>query len=386
MAFTTPFRTASEIVPCKNLQSETIFPVALDIGYSAVKGFAPFSRFCIPSFVKELPGEIIGNPQASDLLYKGEDGIVYSVGSMAINSLSTRDTNDASNTLFGRNRYFSTPFLILARVGIAIAIKRNTFGGYKKDKPLFLQTGLPPAYRKADTALLKEALSGLHKFSLKLGGGGWSAFEFYLEPNRISVIDQPIGSVYSASKSSDGKTVTAYGGKTYIDSRTLVLDGGFGTLDIFSVVNRSIDGSNTFNDLGMKAIFECTAEDIFTQYGKELYAHTMQQFLETGIISVLNRRTHATDEYDISDILERNTKAMCVKALRKIEAAYDDLVDYNYLIVTGGTGAAWLPYIKERYKNMDTLQIVPANQNENIAPIYNNVRGYYIFRGLAGLR
>lgn len=386
MAYTTLFKTLSEIIPCKNLSSDIIYPIALDIGYSAVKGFSPVSRFCFPSFAKEMLGEIIGTPQPTDILYRGENGIVYAVGDMAISGLSSRDTNDASNTLFGRNRYFSPSFLVLARVGMAIAMKRNQNGGFQKGDTLFLQTGLPPAYRMADTPLLVDALSGLHKFEVKLGNCGWRQFEFVLEPGHISVIDQPIGSVYSATKSSDGKTILASNGKTYIDCRSLVLDGGFGTLDVFSIVNRSINSANTFNDLGMKAIFEHTAADIFQMHGKEIYAHTMQPFLKAGSINVFNRKTRSTETHDISDILERNTAAVCESALRKIEAAYDDLTDYDYLITTGGTGAAWLPYIRERYARMTTLEIVCANQNEDISPVYNNVRGYYIFRALSGLK
>lgn len=384
MAYTTSFKTISEIVPCVNLAAKGIFPIALDIGYSAVKGFSPSVRFCFPAFVREHIGEIIGNPKKSDILYKDETGI-YAVGALATDSISSKDTNDASNTMFGRNRYYSPAFLVLARVGMAIAMKRNNNGGCAKDDTVFLQTGLPPAYRKVDTPLLVDALSGRHAFSIRIGSGKWADFDFELHSECISVIDQPIGSVYSASKKSNGKTVMASNGKTYIDSRTLVLDGGFGTLDIFSIINRKIDNSNTFNDLGMKAIFEKTSADIFRAYGKEIYAHTMQSCLETGLVTVYDRKNRSTREYDISGLLEKSNEDICNRALNKIESAYD-LEDYDYLIVTGGTGAAWMPYIKARYEKMSTLEILCANQNEPISPVYNNVRGYYIYRALAGKR
>ena len=38
--------------------------------------------------------------------------------------------------------------------------------------------------------------------------------------------------------------------------------------------------------------------------------------------------------------------------------------------------------LKERYQGMSTLEIVTGNQNEKMPPVYNNVRGYYIFRAL----
>ena len=58
------------------------------------------------------------------------------------------------------------------------------------------------------------------------------------------------------------------------------------------------------------------------------------------------------------------------------------LEDFDYLLVTGGTGAAWFDMLQERYKGMSTLHIISGNQNEKMAPIYNNVRGYYIYRAI----
>lgn len=380
MAYTSAFQTRSEIVSCKNLKLDAVALCALDIGYSAVKGFSATRRFCVPSYVREQSFESIGTPQPTDILYEGEDGIIYAVGSMALASLSGKDTNDAANTMFSRNRYFSAAFLILARVGLALGL------GQPDEAPVVLQTGLPPAYRKADTALVKEALVGAHNFRMKVGAGEWQTYSFTLEAENIFVMDQPIGSVYSASKRNDGTTVLCDDGRTYIDHKVLVLDGGFGTLDIFSIANRSIDSTNTFNDLGMKAIFEKTAEDIFQMYGKEVYAHTLQKYLSNGQISVFDRKTRSTRNEDISDLLRENTRRICEKAMAKIEAAYDDLEDYDFLLVTGGTGAAWYEMLRDRYKGMQSLSVIAANQNERIAPVYNNVRGYYIYRALASAK
>lgn len=381
MSYSSAFKTRTEIIQKKNLDPPNIFPIALDIGYSAVKGFSPGSVFCFPSFAKVKTTEVIGTPKPSDILYKGEDGVEYVVGSMAVDSISSKDTNEATNTLYNRNRYFSPTFLIIARVGMAIGM---TYG-QRMGKEMFLQTGLPPAYRKADTPLLVEALSGRHRFSVKIGFRKWQTFDFELPATNISVIDQPIGSVYSASKAADGSTVTGENGKPYIDSKLLVLDGGFGTLDMFSIINRAIDGTNTFNDLGMKAVFEHTVDDIFTNYGKEIHVHTIQKYLESGKISVLNRKTKSTAEYDLGELLEKNNRLVCETAMERIESAYNDLEDYEYLLVTGGTGAAWLDMIKERYKNMSSLKIITGNQNEDLDHIYSNVRGYYIFRALKAM-
>lgn len=375
MSYSAPFRTRSEIVSCKNLNPSNVAVCALDIGYSAVKGFSPTVRSCIPAFVREQPATVIGTPRATDIYYRDKTG-VYAVGSLAMESLSAKDTNDASNTMFSRNRYFSPSFLILARVGLAVEI------GADEKRPIFLQTGLPPAYRKADTPLLKEALCGKHEFAVKIGTGDWVDYSFVLDDAFIDVMDQPIGSVFSASKRSDGTTVLCDDGRTYIDHNVLVLDGGFGTLDVFSVSNRAINSANTFNDLGMRAVFERTTEKIFELYGKEVYPHTLQQYLDNGKLAVFDRKTRSTHQEDISEILREANRYVFEKAMTKIESAYDDLTDYDYLLVTGGTGSAWFDMLRERYKGMQTLSVVAANQNEKISAVYSNVRGYFIYRAL----
>ena len=376
MAFTTPFRTRNEIVPCKNLNPESHALCALDIGYSAVKGFSPTNRFCIPAYVRANDSTVIGTPMSTDIYYKDEDGIIYAVGNVALESIPAEDTNDANNTMFSRNRYFSKAFLILARVGLALGV------GPDNDKPVYLQTGLPPAYKAMDTPLIVDALSGEHHFWVKVGSSDWVGYDITVSPENISVIDQPIGSVYCALKRNDGTTVLGPDNKTYIDHNTLVFDGGFGTLDIFSIMNRVINDSNTFNDLGMRAIFEKTANDIMAQYHMEIHAHTLQNYLADGCITVFDRRSHASRKQDIAPILKASTKAICKMALNRLDTAYDDLMHYDFLLVTGGTGAAWFDMIQDHYKNFETLQVVAANQNDKIPPVYNNVRGYYIYRAL----
>lgn len=384
-AKTYDFKTRTEILTHKNLNAGNVWPVALDIGYSGVKGFSPNKVFCFPSFAREKTPEmtVVGNPKNTDIFYRDEKGVEWFVGSFAQDILNTSDTNDSVNTLYNRNRYFSPMFLVLARVGIAIGLKENNIGKFDCEKhSLFLQTGLPPAYRKQDTPLLIEALEGHHEFSMKIGSGPWQNYAFDLTPQTIDVMDQPLGSVYSASKTNDGSTVVGMDGRAYVDSRMLVFDGGFGTLDVYNIINRSILGSNTFDELAMKAVFQKTCDEIMRRYGKFIPVHTIQPYLESGTISVLNRKKHSTEQYDIHEILQSCSQAVCQKALERIEGIYNNLEDYEYLLVTGGTGAAWLGYIQEHYKDMHTLQVITANQNENLPPIYSNVRGYYIYRVL----
>jgi len=57
------------------------------------------------------------------------------------------------------------------------------------------------------------------------------------------------------------------------------------------------------------------------------------------------------------------------------------LQEFKYLLVTGGTGAAWSEYITEHFTGMQNLKIIFGNRNDTTLPqIFSNVRGYYLKR------
>ena len=52
------FNTPQEIIACKNpIKSNWI--VAVDIGFSSVKGMSPNKRFCFPSYVKKMDNNLM---------------------------------------------------------------------------------------------------------------------------------------------------------------------------------------------------------------------------------------------------------------------------------------------------------------------------------------
>ena len=78
------------------------------------------------------------------------------------------------------------------------------------------------------------------------------------------------------------------------------------------------------------------------------------------------------------DLLEKNTKDVCMEAMQKLVSLYNYMQNHDYMIVTGGTGNAWYPMIREYFRNMENLTILSANRNDKaLSNTYSNVRGYY---------
>lgn len=377
MVNTKEYRTKTLYNPQNNIRMEGIWGIALDIGYSAVKVFSSNVAACFPSYAKKIKDNFLnlGSESKTQILYKDmAGGSLWMVGDMAQEIADIGQ--DSETELYGRNRYFSEMFLVIARTGLALGMEKNQFGD-PNGKKLIIQTGLPPKYLENDTPLLKEALSGTHHFQLKVGDRKWKEYKFSLSEKDIFVIPQPMGTLFSIAIKRDGRKVLEAG--QYFKSNLVILDIGFGTLDTFYIRNGMIDSYETFEEYGMKEVFLRTGRKIFDTYHTEIRIPSMQKYLKTGKIRVMNRKERITKNVPFSDLLEISSREVCNEALEKICSIYNSLMDCDYLVITGGTADAWKKDIINFFSGMETLKIIPGNLNDDLPYIFNNVRGYYMY-------
>lgn len=382
MVETSNFKTKTIMLERKNEMVDSVWGMAMDIGYSSVKIFSPNAICSFPSYARKVTNDPLsfGTPNPTDIQYKDtETGEIWTVGASAQDMVTSDSSNDSIAALYGRNRYFSPMFEVIARVGLALGMTINEYGN-PTNKSLVLQTGLPPAYLKSDTDLLKEALFGEHKFEIKVGNKPWQSFNFFLPKENIRVMAQPMGTLLSIATDNNGKLVPD--AKKYFSSGMLIFDPGFGTLDIFNIRNRYIESYETFDDLGMKRVLKETSDGIFKEFHVEVPVPAMQKYLKDGKVTVLNRTRgeKKTKLEPFAHILEKANKKVCLEALDKVDTIYNNLIDHNYLVITGGTGAAWKDIIKDYYDGMETLTIIDGNQNDTLPYIFSNVRGYYMYQ------
>lgn len=379
MGYTQNFKTKTIFTERKNESVDGIWTVALDIGYSAVKGFSNNMIYCFPSYCRKITSQMLtfGDNNKTEILYKdNKTEEIWAVGAGAQEMIMADEARDSIAELYGRNRYFSEIFKVISRVGMGIGMLSNEYGS-PNGKELVLQTGLPPAYMKSDTVLIKEALSGEHDFSIKIGGKPWVSLTFELPEDHIYVMPQPMGTLLSISTDNNGRP-TADAAK-YFKSSMLILDPGFGTLDVFNIRNKMIESTETFDNLGMKRVFQETADAIMEKYHQEVTVPAMQKLLTTGEVKLFDRKSRSTRLEPFGDLLEEANKKVCYEALQKVDNIYNNLFDHDYLVITGGTGDAWKSIITEYYAGMESLKIINGNQNDMLPTIFSNVRGYYLY-------
>lgn len=386
MINTKAFKTRSEIIEKKlpringNNQYKGKTIVALDIGYSGVKGASPNRVFTFPSYAKKTPKDldVVGKVRPSDIQLRndktGECWLVGQAAETMMDQVDIESTTDAS--LYTRYRYDSEVFKVLAMTGMALGL-----WGTGSGNDIYLQTGLPATYKDRDEGKIVSALCGDYAVSIKVGSRDWLPFQFTLDENHIDVMEQPQGTLCATAYDNG---VVSQMGKDILRSNSIILDIGFGTEDIFSIRSGYKNAHQTYSDTGMRAVFEAVIKQLqadHKNYALETKIFELQRYMENGEVPYFDADEFQMHNLPFADILEEKNREICDKSIRRLMQDYGNLVGYNYLIVTGGTGESRFEQIKEMLSGLPTLQVLPGNLNtQDLAFSYSNVMGYYMLR------
>lgn len=360
---------------------EDTYLIAMDIGYSSVKVLSENIAGIFPSFAIPDTGMGTAGTLTDDYIrYEDlETGEKWFVGKMALDTISDDDTSVSGSSLYRRDRYNDPMFKVLARTGLGVACIFDRKEKYKERK-ICLETGLPPRYITKgayDVEAMTELLSGTHKFALQIGQKEPVRFELTIGTDMIHIMPQPMGTLFSAAVGSNHAMLPI--AQSLLNKNVLIFDGGFGTLDLYPIKSHVIQPSETYDNLGMKRVLEETADVIREKFHKDISVPAMQKYLKKGAFRWFEQKSFTTKDEPLADILEICSNRICDEALEKTFQVYH-VYEYDYLIITGGTGAAWFDRIKEKLKNMSTLTVMSGSQSDNLPAVFSNVRGYYMFR------
>ena len=327
--------------------------------------------------------DIVGRLNPTDLILTdhktGEMWVVGAYAENAMNHMDVQSTTDDS--LYTRYRYKSAIYHAIMTTGLGVTLFHADLD---ENTTICVQTGLPSGYVKKDAKDLRDVLAGDYDFTLRIGDKS-KDFKFRLEPENIGIMEQPRGTLANIVYDKDGHIIPEK--KEILNSNTLILDIGFGTEDIFSILSGSNIKDNrstktcTYTDTAMKAVFEAVASDINSEYETEFKVFELQKFLKRGTIPVLDRSGEviATKEIEFISMLEDYNNKLCKKSINRLLDDYDSLLDYNNLIVTGGTGESRIEQIRTMLSGLGHLTVLLGNEADpSLSAIYSNVRGYYM--------
>lgn len=376
---TSDFKTKTSFLERKNPSVDNAWCVGIDIGYSGIKVFSPNCVAVVPAYARQVDPDrlMLRNELATDIMYR-DNSETWVIGNMAYDELGTggNDIRESESELFGRDRYFSPLYRILANVGYALGTTTNTSGTPQKKRKL-VQMGLPPKYME-DSKYIKELMSERQEFSLKIGKGNWTDYVMDLTEEAVRVMPQPLGALISAATDKDGKKVND--AKKYFRSNLVVFDPGFETMDDYTVINGVVTGQETYSGLGMKEVFSQTIKKLKDTYNAELTIPALQKYLASGEIKIVDRKQMKRTKISFEKILCDANTDVCQKALEKMKTTHSYFAETDTIIATGGTYDAWSDMFNEHFQDMDGLAIIPANINDiSLSNVFSNVRGYYFY-------
>lgn len=374
------FKSRTEFIQRDNGGTKDCWLIGIDLGYSEIKTASPNGFCCIPAFAIESDSETVCEPNPNFIRYTNLiDNKTWIVGEEAYDLIGDNNTNFSEEVLYPRNRYDSPMFDVCMDVALGLGLQNGKYRERDNSEPIVIQTGLPESYLENDRKFLINKFKGCHHFKLQIGNAKPIEFEFEIEENNISVMSQPMGTLFSACTNKFGELTEAY--RRYTQSSTLVFDAGFGTLDIFSVVNTKTSNGQTFADLGMREVLSSACDKINEKYNTNISLVAFLRSLKKGnvVITRFENEEMNTERVEYEELLECASEEVCKQAVARVKTSFA-LAEYDNLIVTGGTGEAWFDYITNMLKGIKTLEVVKGSNKDDLSCIYSNVRGYFFYK------
>lgn len=379
------------------------FPIGLDIGYSGVKAVSPNKAFCFPSYARRIENGYVSlkDPDPCDIIYRDNEIGTYLVGDLAYKDVIGSEVMDSEYELYGRKRYDSDIFHVLARTGIALALLPNQYGDArdkKTFKKIFVQSGLPTKYSTDGDALLR-ALSEMPEFEIKVGARPYiKSSDLFNGISFLPPMKQPMGALMTACfipslgewvaddkviTGPDGRPQLVPGAATLFKKNVLVVDPGFGTTDTFAVNIGSVNQntSETFSELGMRAVYEKTCAKIRQLYGEDIQVYELYNYLSRGYISVPDqnsKKRFARKNIDFSSIIDECSLEVCENLIDKLAKSNNNFRETDIIIGSSGGFDAWGDIFKEALSGIEGLIILPANhRDKTLSLIMSIAYGYF---------
>jgi len=170
-------------------QSSEYHSILLNIGNCSTSIVSKSSLCKFPSFAihhKENENIKVNN---NLILYSDENGQEWVIGEEAKKSSISVNSSTDPMAIYESSRWDDILTLVISRVGIAAGI-RTTDGAHTKDS-FKAQLGLPPSYFERDISEIFRKMLGKHTYRVKFGNRPWETFDYELDKNNLTLINQP---------------------------------------------------------------------------------------------------------------------------------------------------------------------------------------------------
>ena len=331
--------------------------IAIDPGFDSMKVIANGQHFKFPFNAVETDERKISDygGRAGFILYKDASGATWRVGQYARSLMFEHKdpAEDKMNGFYTEERFISAE----ATVGILSAIAKaiNLTGLYDDQAELDIRliVALPHAVRNKYASTIVGLVAGEQKYYMTFDGEEERMYHFTIREKNVLTVSQTIAAILGETSDDDG----------YIDENkffylsngpTLVIDGGYYTVGLVPVSRGgSVDDSRAESDTmhAMKNVNLGISKEI-AQMRPDIKHYTVEYLLSQGETSIryMDKEQGKVVTIDLAGIREKKLQSVCASFLRYLDKKYDNLLDFRYILVTGGTGACFFKQMLEHYK------------------------------------
>ncbi|MCI8526899.1 MAG: ParM/StbA family protein [Oscillospiraceae bacterium] len=335
--------------------------VAIDPGFDAMKVIANGKYFKFVFSAVETDERKMSDygGRRDFILYKGPSGETWRVGQFARNLIfDNKDQSGVMQEFYTEERFVSSEFTVGIRSAIAKAIDMTGLYNEQKDLDIRLIVALPHAVRAKYASTVMGLVAGEHSFYMTFEDEPERSYHFSIPENNVFTMSQTIAAILGETSDDNGYINQD---KFYYLSNgpTLVIDGGYYTVGLVPVLRAgSVDDNRAESNTAhaMKNVNMLTANDVAVAR-PDIQHYTVEHLLSQGdnILRYINPETGKVERFDLAAIREEKIKEVCTDLIKHINQKYKNLLDFRYVLVTGGTGARFFPYLLDYYKGIDLM-------------------------------
>jgi hypothetical protein len=266
------------------------------------------------------------------------------------------DDKRAIDNFYTEQRFISDEFQVGLNTAIALGIEKNGLYDQQENLRIHVIVALPHACRNAYAPTIIGSATGTHQFSLRCGQGELKFFRYTIRDGDVYTVSQTIAAILGETSDDEGDLDED---KFYYLSNgpTLVLDGGYYTMGMV-VVSRggSVDEAKTESNtsFAMANVNALVAEAVRSKR-PDIHHYAVEYLLskDEGTIRYMEDGRAAT--IDLKKIREEKLAEVCSDLIGYLNQKYDNLLDFRYVLATGGTGASFYEQMLTHYKAANLL-------------------------------
>lgn len=336
--------------------------VAIDPGFDSIKVVVNGQNFKFPFNAVETDERKMSDygERKGFILYKDRAGATWRVGQYARgfifdNKIQDEDGSDLSG-FYTEDRFVSDEFIVGIRSALAMAINKS--GNYDLQDQLDIRVivALPHAIRTKYASTIIGLVAGEHDYFVTFDSEEERTYHFTIQDGNVFTASQTIAAILGETSDDDGY-INEEKFFYLSDGPTLVIDGGYYTVGLVPVSRGgSVDDAKAESDIqfAMKNVNVAAARAI--QEKRPDIKHYMIEYLmeqNNGLIRYLENGKVET--IDLCAIRATKMRETCDAFIKYLDAKYNSLLDFRYVLVTGGTGACYFEQLLRHYTEIGLM-------------------------------